>query len=134
MAPNSPNAQAPLPPIDTGFLLSFLSGLLNTPSPTGFADQAIAYTENALAALPGLELRRTRKGALVALWRGQRRDAPRALTAHADTLGAMVKEIKSSGRLKPDQNRWLRLEYGRRRRADRVHRRRQADPRFTAPG
>ena len=89
-----------LPTIHTDSLLSFLTGLLNTPSPTGFAERAIAYTEQALAALSGIELHHTRKGALVAVWRGQRSDAPRALTAHADTLGAMVKEIKSTGRLK----------------------------------
>jgi len=33
-------------------------------------------------------------------WRGLKAEAPRALTAHTDTLGAMVKEIKSNGRLK----------------------------------
>ena len=43
---------------------------------------------------------RTRKGALVVTWPGKRADARRALTAHVDTLGAMVKEIKSNGRLK----------------------------------
>jgi putative aminopeptidase FrvX len=42
----------------------------------------------------------TRKGALLAAWEGERSDAPRALTAHCDTLGAMVKEIKSNGRLR----------------------------------
>jgi putative aminopeptidase FrvX len=41
----------------------------------------------------------SRKGALVATWNGEISDAPRALTAHADTLGAMVKQIKSNGRL-----------------------------------
>ncbi len=89
-----------LPPIQSDLLITFLAGLLNTPSPTGFTDQAIAYTAQALGELPELELHHTRKGALVALWRGLRSDAPRALTAHADTLGAMVKEIKSNGRLK----------------------------------
>jgi putative aminopeptidase FrvX len=89
-----------LPAIHTDAMLNFLGGLLNTPSPTGFAERAIAFTEQALAALPGIELCHTRKGALVALWRGQHSDGPRALTAHADTLGAMVKEIKSNGRLK----------------------------------
>jgi putative aminopeptidase FrvX len=89
-----------LPTIDNDYLLNFLSGLLNTPSPTGFAEPAIAFTEQALAAYPELKLRRTRKGALVATWPGQKSDAPHALTAHADTLGAMVKEIKSNGRLK----------------------------------
>jgi putative aminopeptidase FrvX len=90
----------PLPSIDTDFLLEFLTGLLNTPSPTGHAHKAIAYTESALKAFPELQSSFTRKGALVARWKGQRDDMPRALTAHADTLGAMVKEIKSSGRLK----------------------------------
>ena len=47
--------------------------------------------QNALAAFPQLGLSRTRKGALVARWPGAADDAPRALTAHVDTLGAMVK-------------------------------------------
>lgn len=77
----------------------FLIGLLNTPSPTGHTVAAIAYVEAALEGLP-VEVRRTRKGALTATWPGRRDDAPRALTAHVDTLGAMVKEIKSNGRLR----------------------------------
>lgn len=89
-----------LPPIDSEFLLNFLTGLLNTPSPTGLAEPAITFTEQALARFPELSLKRTRKGALVACWQGEKSDAPRALTAHADTLGAMVKEIKPNGRLK----------------------------------
>jgi putative aminopeptidase FrvX len=89
-----------LPSVDAEYLLAFLTALLNTPSPTGFAHQAISFTQQALAAFPDLGLTRTRKGSLVAAWSGERSDAPRALTAHADTLGAMVKEIKSNGRLK----------------------------------
>jgi putative aminopeptidase FrvX len=89
-----------IPSIDTAYLLDFLTGLLNTPSPTGLAEPAIAYTEKALAAFPDLKIARTRKGALLVTWPGQRQDAPRALTAHVDTLGAMVKEIKENGRLK----------------------------------
>lgn len=89
-----------LPPIDNDYLLSFLTGLLNTPSPTGFTSAAISFVEQTLAAFPDLELKRTRKGALVANWSGLRDDVQRGLTAHTDTLGAMVKEIKSNGRLK----------------------------------
>ncbi|MEW5869235.1 MAG: M42 family metallopeptidase [Chloroflexota bacterium] len=89
-----------LPQIDTEYLLDFLTGLLNTPSPTGYAERAIAFTRQALSAYPDLKLSLTRKGALVAAWPGVSNSAPRALTAHADTLGAMVKEIKSNGRLK----------------------------------
>jgi putative aminopeptidase FrvX len=89
-----------LPPIDDFYMLEFLTGLLNTPSPTGYAHKAIHYTELALREFPFLELRATRKGGLLAVWPGAASDAPRALTAHADTLGAMVKEIKDNGRLK----------------------------------
>lgn len=84
--------------IDTNYLTNFLVGLLNTPSPTGDTEAAVAYTERALQAL-GLETQRTRKGALVATLAGQSDAEPRAVTAHVDTLGAMVKEIKGNGRL-----------------------------------
>ena len=90
----------PLPGIDTDYLLNFLTDLLNIPSPTGFADRAIDRIEQSLQGFPELEFSRTRKGALIAVWPGEAAEAPRALTAHADTLGAMVKEIKSNGRLK----------------------------------
>jgi putative aminopeptidase FrvX len=90
----------PLPAIDTPFLTKFLVDLLNTPSPTGLTEPAVAFTEQTLKSFPQLVLTRTRKGALVARWEGKKSDAPRALTAHLDTLGAMVKEIKPGGRLK----------------------------------
>ncbi len=89
-----------LPAIDTPFMLDFLVKLLNIPSPTGYAEPGIAFVEETLRQFPQLTLRRTRKGALVAFWPGKKSDAPRALTAHVDTLGAMVKEIKPNGRLK----------------------------------
>ncbi len=88
-----------LPAINTPHMLKFLSGLLNTPSPTGFTDQAIAYCEEAFNVFPELKLNRTHKGALLIFWPGEQHDSARALTAHVDTLGGMVKEIKSNGRL-----------------------------------
>lgn len=89
-----------LPSVDEPYLLEFLSGLLNTPSPTGFAHRAIEYIEKSLAEFPFLQVSQTRKGSLLAVWPGSSADAPRAVTAHVDTLGAMVKEIKPNGRLK----------------------------------
>ncbi len=80
--------------------VDFLVGLLNTPSPTGYYSEAIEYCRSAFGLIPGLELRTTHKGALVAHWRGINSDAPRGVTAHVDTLGLMIKEIKPSGRLK----------------------------------
>jgi len=88
-----------LPKIDNDYLVDFLVKLLNIPSPTGFTEDAIAFVEKELSQFQQLELSRTRKGALVAKWVGQNDDAPVALTAHVDTLGAMVKDIKPNGRL-----------------------------------
>jgi putative aminopeptidase FrvX len=86
------------PTVDGERMVDFLVDLLNIPSPTGFTDRAIAWLADALAGLP-LTTRITPKGLLVATWPGEREDAPRGLTAHVDTLGAMVSEIKSNGRL-----------------------------------
>ena len=86
-------------PIDAERMTAFLVGLLNTPSPTGFTERALRYVAEALKGLP-LSLRWTKKGALVADWPGLTSDAPRALTAHVDTLGAMVKQVKDNGRLR----------------------------------
>lgn len=85
--------------IDEKRLVGFLADLLNTPSPTGCADLAVAFCQEAFAALPGVSCSLTRKGALLVTLPGQRKDAPRGLTGHVDTLGVMVKEIKPSGRL-----------------------------------
>ncbi|MEI6291191.1 MAG: peptidase M42, partial [Chloroflexota bacterium] len=89
-----------LPALDSDFISSTLVDLLNIPSPTGYTDSAISFIEKTLHAFPQLALTHTRKGALVARWEGKKSDAPRALTAHIDTLGAMVKEIKPNGRIK----------------------------------
>jgi putative aminopeptidase FrvX len=88
-----------LPEINTSEMLEFLSQLLNTPSPTGFTEKAIELCEQTLSGIPGVTLSHTRKGALVAVIPGETNGPWRALTAHVDTLGGMVKEIKSNGRL-----------------------------------
>lgn len=89
-----------LPNIQIDEMIDFLVRLLNTPSPTGFTDKAIALCEQTLSGFPGVRFNQTQKGALVATLSGET-DAPwRALTAHVDTLGAMVKEVKPNGRLK----------------------------------
>ncbi len=85
--------------IDSTFLTRFLKDLLEVPSPTGDTDWAVSFVEQELGAID-VAAKRTRKGALVATLEGLRGDAPRGLSAHVDTLGAMVREIKSNGRLK----------------------------------
>jgi putative aminopeptidase FrvX len=89
-----------LPTIHQEYLVDFLVKLLNIHSPTGFAEPAIAFVEKELSRFDQLQLTRTRKGALVAKWEVASDLPPVALTAHVDTLGAVVKEIKSNGRLK----------------------------------
>lgn len=89
-----------LPRIDQDYLVDFLVQLLNIPSPTGFAEPAIAFVEKELSQFTQLQLSRTRKGALIAKWKVESDLPPIALTAHVDTLGAVVKEIKKNGRLK----------------------------------
>lgn len=92
-----------LPDIDQDYLVSALKELLAIPSPTGYTEGAVAYLENKLTEFPTISYHRTTKGALVANWTGDLKTSLRALTAHVDTLGAMVKEIKSNGRLKLSQ-------------------------------
>ena len=89
-----------LPTIDQKHLVDFLTQLLNTPSPTGIAAAAIALVDRELAQYSQVQLTRTRKGALVAKWEVASKLPPVALTAHVDTLGAVVKEIKPNGRLR----------------------------------
>jgi putative aminopeptidase FrvX len=87
--------------IDSADMVNFLVGLLNTPSPTGYTSEGIAYCEAAFAALglPDCTIWRTRKGGLMLRWRGMG-GAVVGVTAHVDTLGLMVKEVKSNGCLK----------------------------------
>lgn len=89
-----------IPTIEKKYLSDLLFQLLNTPSPTGYTEQIISYVENSVKEFSNLKISRTRKGALVVRWLGDSDKSPRGLTAHVDTLGAMVKEVKSDGRLK----------------------------------
>lgn len=85
--------------LDVTYIAQRTMELCQIPSPTGYAHAAVDYMEQAFAAL-GVETRRTRKGALLATLPGLDSANPRTVSAHVDTLGAMVKEIKSNGRLR----------------------------------
>jgi putative aminopeptidase FrvX len=91
-----------MPPLPLEPTLTFLTELLNIHSPTGMTDAALDYCEDAFNELnfPGLTTRRTKKGALILDLLGHSAERPVGLTAHVDTLGLMVKSIKSNGRLK----------------------------------
>ena len=76
-----------------------LVGLLNTPSPTGYYVEAAAYVQQDFNTID-VPLTQNAKGALIGMVKGANSDAPRGITAHLDTLGTMVKEIKSKCLLK----------------------------------
>lgn len=75
--------------------------LVSIPSPSGYTKQVISFVEDFLQAY-NVETKRNRKGGLIATLPGTNDKEHRMLTAHVDTLGAMVKEVKSNGRLKLD--------------------------------
>ncbi|MFC4076975.1 M42 family metallopeptidase [Salinithrix halophila] len=82
-------------------IVNTLARLINIPSPTGNAGEAVHYLEERLSPYANhLRLKRTAKGGLIATLPGQDDTCGRLLTAHVDTLGGMVKEIKSNGRLR----------------------------------
>jgi len=68
---------------------AILEQLVAVGSPTGFTDEAVAHVEARLSAA-GLACRRTAKGALLA---GRHPEPTLLVTAHLDTLGAMVASL-----------------------------------------
>ncbi|WP_087972638.1 M42 family metallopeptidase [Oceanobacillus rekensis] len=75
--------------------------LVSIPSPSGYTSKVIQFVEEYLHEL-NVETKHNRKGGLIATLPGTNNDEHRMLTAHVDTLGAMVKEVKSNGRLRLD--------------------------------
>ncbi|RNA69875.1 M42 family metallopeptidase [Alteribacter keqinensis] len=86
---------------DSKETVELIKKLVMIPSPSGNTDKVITYVEEFLTGME-VETTRNRKGGLIATLPGKDEDRHRMLTAHVDTLGAMVKEIKPSGRLKLD--------------------------------
>jgi len=91
-----------LPPIDLDVLVARLVQLLRTPSPTGDTGDALALIVRWLREV-GLAPQVTRKGAVIVTLPGRETSAPRAVTGHVDTLGAIVTQIKPNGRLAFDR-------------------------------
>lgn len=83
--------------MDRNYVTKLLCDLLNIYSPTGDTENAISFMEDELKKLH-IKTTRTNKNALVATILGQEEDAI-TFSAHVDTLGLMVKEIKQNGRL-----------------------------------
>ena len=82
---------------NTQYLLDVTKRLLAVDSPTGFTNEVTKTMVNELKAL-GYESCVTRKGSVLTEIGGE--GNPVIVTAHLDTLGAIVAEVKSNGRLK----------------------------------
>ena len=85
-------------PIDETYILDTLLHLLRTPSPSGYTDRAVHFVCEELSAL-GVGYELTRRGAIRANLKGLESTPDRAVVAHLDTLGAMVKGLKPNGRV-----------------------------------
>lgn len=72
--------------------------MLNTPSPVGFTERGSDLCVELLCQFDW-PVEVGRKGIVTAQLTGQADSAPRAVTAHIDTLGAVVRNIKPNGRV-----------------------------------
>ncbi len=75
------------------------AALLAIDSPSGFTARAAEWVKNAFSAL-GFDAKLTTKGGVLVDLGGTDTEDALFLEAHADTLGAMVAEIKGNGRLR----------------------------------
>lgn len=81
--------------------LNYIKTLTSIPSPTGFTQTIMTYIIKELEAF-GYSPIRTNKGGVMVSLKGKNDTKHLMITAHLDTLGAMVRAIKPDGRLKID--------------------------------
>ncbi|HEM6191285.1 TPA: M42 family metallopeptidase [Streptococcus suis] len=81
--------------------LDYIIKLTNTPSPTGYTTDIMNYIKAEVEGF-GYEAIKTAKGGVLVTVPGENDQKHRMLTAHLDTLGAMVRAVKPDGRLKMD--------------------------------
>ena len=79
--------------------IDYLKKLTSIPSPTGFTREVADYLVEELERL-GYKPIRTNKGGVNVIVKGKDDNKHRVVTAHVDTLGAMVRAVKADGRLK----------------------------------
>ena len=79
--------------------MELIKQLVSIPSPSGNTNTIIRFIEDYVKEW-NVETKRNNKGGLIITVKGEDDTKQRLLTAHVDTLGAMVKEIKADGRLR----------------------------------
>ena len=83
----------------TDFIMEKTETLLNIDSPTGYTEEAASWVKEMFTQL-GFDTKWTNKGGVLVSLGGKDRENGLLLEAHTDTLGGMVAEVKSSGRLR----------------------------------
>jgi len=86
-----------LPPLDLAYLRQTLDALIAIPSPVGRTHEATEMCRRILCEWTR-EVRVTPKGVVTTTFEGRENDEPRGVTAHLDTLGAVIKSINPNGR------------------------------------
>ena len=79
------------------FLVETLRSLTSIPSPSGRTEQIVVWTVELLQSW-SIEPELTRRGAIKLKLQVKDSSRAGALTAHLDTLGAMVRHLKDNGR------------------------------------
>lgn len=82
--------------------LKYLEKLIEIPSPTGYTREVTEYISKEVQNM-GYEAVKTNKGGVIVTLKGKDDTKHRVVTAHVDTLGAIVRAIKADGRLKMDK-------------------------------
>ena len=85
--------------IDLKYTLKKTVELLAIPSPVGYTYMAIEWVRKELESLGVKKYNITKKGALIAYVKGKDSNYKKMISAHVDTLGAVVKKVKKNGRL-----------------------------------
>ncbi len=80
------------------YIIQTIEKLVNIPSPSGFTKEVMAFVKSEAEGY-GYSCELSRKGGLIITVRGQEEETL-GLSAHVDTLGAMVRSIDRDGTLK----------------------------------
>lgn len=84
--------------LDKDYVLTFAKTILNIDSPSGYTKEVIAYVRQEAEKI-GYETYQNQKGNLFIKVAGKDKEHTLGLSAHCDTLGLMVRSIKSNGHL-----------------------------------
>ena len=84
--------------IDWNYIKDFTEEIMEIPTPGGFTHMGIQRCQREFERF-GVKYISTKKGAIIGEIEGRSNEKATLISAHIDTLGAMVKSIKDNGRL-----------------------------------